>query len=61
MRSCWRGIEQPPLVEEHYDEEEEETNPEEEEPTYAPFGDVPMLPCPIRIDVGGSSSAPPPV
>ena len=47
MRSCWKGIEQPPSVEEHYVEEEEETNPEEEEPTYRPFSDVPMLPCPI--------------
>ena len=61
MRSCWKGIEQPPAVEEHYAKEEEETDPEEEEPTYTPFGDVPMLPYPIRMDAGGSSSAPPPI
>ena len=47
-RSCWRGIQGPPPVEEQQHEEPvEESDPEEELPQYPPFGDVPLLTYPI--------------
>ena len=61
-RSCWRGIQGPPPVEEQQHEEfVEQSDSEEELPQYPPFGDDPLLTYPIQSTTGASSSAHPPI
>ena len=60
-RSCWRGIQGPPPVEEQQHEESEEESDPKELPQYTPFSDVPLLSYPIQSATGASSSAHPPI
>ena len=61
-RSCWKGIQGPPPIEEqNHEESAEESDQEEELPQYTPFGDVPLLTYPIQSTTDVSLSAHPPI